>query len=575
MTLGNHSIRRRFTCTLAVAALAGSLVACQSDKKPYGSVPKGETKPPTAASAPAPTPTDAEARQRALDKLTAAAASKNQPGQSSPPAPPKGTTAPGTTKPNTTAPTETAACTDQYKRIRKVFDALPEKFYNADPGLSMRVDAGIKECRSYLTGCLTAPQPKAEVQAMLGKFLFTMSAVRKAEWQTALGAQYKGRELAERVNAMNHRYMGEVVKLTTAATQALPKESQLRGRALMILGQAATQSKTHDQAIQAYDTFVKDFKGEKDLEERARAVAGLAAAYREAGEFDLGIALIEGSLKELYNTRIYPFLLDGLYKLQLAKGDLAGMLQASKTVITVLPLKLETTSFTDRERQSIESLVVFHGFRRGYAQFAMGDMEEARKSFGQHIESVNAKEAKLTRSGQGLPPAWKIYRDRSMSNLAFLDELAERPAPHDLDLGSSWVSKGRSLPESRGQVSALLFRRVGDERSAPFLEEVHQICAADPTLDMSTVAFIRSEATIAQEFDEMRQELQELGYEGAAGFDPDFANKTAFRSFHAMIGSATFVIVDATGNLAWFQQDPRRQDVNFAKSILKRIASGG
>ena len=564
-----RSPRRRVAGTLA-AILAASLVACQADEKPDGTVQKSAL----------PVPSANAARSEALEALKAKARSKQQPGTPAPTSTPALAPTPAlasSPEPATTTAlgVETPACAGQYQEIRGVYDSLPKKFYNADQSLQGRIDAAIVSCRGYLAECRAVPRRTAEVQAIYGKFLYTMSAVRKREWQDALASQYKGPELAGQIVAMTRNYMGQVVRLTEEATKALPREDPLRAPALMVLGQAATQAKTHDRAIQAYNAYVNDYNDEKNLQDRARAVAGLAAAYRESGQYDAGIALLEGSLQELYKTKTYPYLVDGLYKLYLAKGDPAGMLQASNTILTVLPLKLQGGAFSGRERDQAESLVIYHGFRKAYAQFAMGDLEEARHSFDQHVASIDARKAELSKAGRELPPAWKIYRERSSANLTFLGERAGQPAPSDLDLGSSWVSKGAPLSESRGHVIALVFRRVGDDRSTPFLEDLNQVCAADPRFQMRNISFIRNEDTIAQEFEEMRQELSALGYEGAAGFDPDFANKSLFRSFQAMVGSATFLVVDGAGNLVWFQQDPRAQDVNFAKTILTRVAEGG
>ena len=69
----------------------------------------------------------------------------------------------------------------------------------------------------------------------------------------------------------------------------------------------------------------------------------------------------------------------------------------------------------------------------------------------------------------------------------------------------------------------------------------------------------------------LRAELLEIGYENAAGFDPDPKQKTIFRTYGAYVGSASFLIFNPTGQPVWFQQDPRTIDINFAKRILTRV----
>ena len=76
---------------------------------------------------------------------------------------------------------------------------------------------------------------------------------------------------------------------------------------------------------------------------------------------------------------------------------------------------------------------------------------------------------------------------------------------------------------------------------------------------------------IAKQVEELREELGQIDYRGAAGFDPDAERKSLFRTYKANVGSATFIAFDRDGNLAWFQQDPRAVDANLARTILLRL----
>jgi len=87
---------------------------------------------------------------------------------------------------------------------------------------------------------------------------------------------------------------------------------------------------------------------------------------------------------------------------------------------------------------------------------------------------------------------------------------------------------------------------------------------------MVTISYRKSGDDLAKQMDEMREELGRIGYEGAAGLDPDNANKTTFRRFQANVGSATFVILNRRGEVVWYMQDPRGVDVHFAETLLRQ-----
>ena len=48
--------------------------------------------------------------------------------------------------------------------------------------------------------------------------------------------------------------------------------------------------------------------------------------------------------------------------------------------------------------------------------------------------------------------------------------------------------------------------------------------------------------------------------------------RSSFRAFNVKVGSASFVILDRSGNLVWFMEDPRPLDVPFVEAVMKRVA---
>ena len=129
-----------------------------------------------------------------------------------------------------------------------------------------------------------------------------------------------------------------------------------------------------------------------------------------------------------------------------------------------------------------------------------------------------------------------------------------------------------TLDKARGKVVAIVFRRVGDQRSAEFLAPLSHFCAGEPDIQCVTVSYLKSKENIAREMTEMETELNGISYVGAAGFDPDTVSRSTFEDFGAIIGSATFIVIDRDGRVVWFQQDPYKIHLNFAKAILRRAA---
>lgn len=477
----------------------------------------------------------------------------------------------------TTAEPLSAECLASHARIREFHDKLPARFYDAAPGLALRVQEMATQAEAFLSSCEShnaeGNVPYGEIEYFAAKFLYVLSAVRRSEWDRENKALGGKSLLATPIEARVKVYMTKITRLTSSSVKHLPRENKYRPLALVIEGLAARDMRDHASAVKAYELYLADYP-EADKEETGKVTAALAAAYRETKSYDKGIVLLEAAVKDLYDSSSYSYFADGLYKLYRRKGDLDGMAKAVERVLTVFPLKLQNDKLEKRTREVLEMYLTYHGFRKGNIQLAQGDSLGSTTTFSEHIAKIDRIEAERAKSGMQIPPAWRIYRDRSRANLRFLEELADRPPPLDLALESGWVTDKRiRLSQAKGKVVPILFRRVGDTRSAPFLEDLGQLCDSDSRLEMITVSYIRSEETVAQEAQEMRSELASLGYNGTAGLDPDVDLKSAFRSFHAMVGSATLLIVDSNGNLAWFQQDPRGIDVNFVKTILERLAA--
>ena len=89
-----------------------------------------------------------------------------------------------------------------------------------------------------------------------------------------------------------------------------------------------------------------------------------------------------------------------------------------------------------------------------------------------------------------------------------------------------------------------------------------------------TIGWFLNTETLDEARAKLKEDLAAIGYEGPAGVDPDGSGHALFRSWQATVGTATFMIVDREGRLAWHMTDPKASDVRLVSRILDRIAGG-
>ena len=470
---------------------------------------------------------------------------------------------------------ESAECLKYHARIERVFKNLPKVYRGMSTAkanqLGTAVESGITACRSYQKSCARGPRA-AEVHYYHAKFLHLLSErFRSTVQKDLLGISSGGKFPRQEFRGRMEDYFQTVAHHSRVAFRDLPAKSPLRRRALELLGQAARGARDHEQARDAYETFLKLYPDDENI---GAVITALGRTYLSLELYDKGIELVQKAQREekIYKSPSHPYLGEVLWKLHEAKGDIEGMLGQVQSIRKLYPLLLSTANLEKHLRSDYERYLIFSGFRLGYCHFAMGRFDEAAQAFQDHVDELSEKSRVLSQRGGALPPYGRIYLKRSADCFSFVEQLADGPAPADFNLEGLWATKARvSLKEAHGKVLAVVFRSSTDARSAPFVEKVGEFCSADEDLLMLTVSYLKGISNVAQQLDELREDLRERGYEGAAGFDPDPDGKSLFRAYKANVGSATFLAIDPAGNVAWFQQDPREVDANLARAILLRL----
>ena len=258
-----------------------------------------------------------------------------------------------------------------------------------------------------------------------------------------------------------------------------------------------------------------------------------------------------------------------LWTLLHGKGNLESMKKVVEAVEDYYSSKLSSPDLGPEERESYERILEVNGYRKGYTYSALGESSKAREAFRESIESMNLKEA----SGRSLSAASKVYRHRSEYDLEFLENYAGQPAPAEFDLEEGWVtSEAVQLADSHTKTLGVVFRMVNDARSRDFLRTVSRFCSKRSDMEMVTIAWGPGDKALGELTDDLRKELLDFSYLGAAGVDPDTVNRSLFRQYNATVGSATFFIINHRGEPIWRMQDPHSRNTKLAITLLDRAA---
>jgi len=460
-----------------------------------------------------------------------------------------------------TGPSQTA-----YEEIRKVYDALPEDMSTVKKDeldvLAAKVKLLAEDAQKFETEFASAdPSELAEVRYIHAKALYLLSERYRVDIINKLRNE-GAKDLVEAMQQAMKSYYSQVEGPAEAAFEALPTEHPFRSRALQLVGQASYDARDLDTAMRAYQTFIELYPKYPEID---RIFLALARVYLDLENFDVGIAVAERVQKEFYEQDSYPLAGELLWKLYHSKGDLEGMWRYVNMVDMVYPLKVGNRNLSQQSRDRIDLSLDFNGFRKGYTLFACGDFAAAIDAFKAHTSKMDAK--------SDLNPAAKVYRDRSAEVMKFVVNLAGKPAPKDLQL--EWATDRKlSLADAKGKVLALLFRGVGDARSATLVKPLWEYVSKHSTTEMAVVCYLKHGENVVQQMEALRAELTQLGYDGPAGYDPDLPDKKLFRAFQGNVGSATLFLLDREGKLFWFMQDPRNVDAKFIVSLMERRLAG-
>ena len=462
-------------------------------------------------------------------------------------------------------------CKAEIESIRKLYETIPRYFRDMDrprlAAMTKRVTGCSQQLQDFLKNC---PQTSeyADAHYMVARLRMVLADQYRSQLMTAKTPREELQQL------MNEYHQGSRDHCVIALKKIGDDKSrnELICIAKELVADISFQMDDFDTALQYYLDVLKHCP---DFEEIGNTVVGTARAYLELRDTTAGLKFIRTAIKERFRNENLPFFYEIYWNLLVAHGDIDGMIEWSKDVQSIFPLRMIREGTTKHEKEGYRRYLGFSGFRLGYSYFARGDLGSAGEAFTKHIETMDELEQKMASRNEAIPQELKIYRQRSLDVLRMIQDNVGEPPASDLDLQEMWVSPTEvKLADNKGKAVAILFRGYEDKRSSGIFQKLDARMANDADQHaFAAIHYLKGGRDIFNQIDKLRNELLSLGIENSSvGIDPDPTKKSIFRDFKAMVGSATLMIFDRAGQLMWWMQDPRDMDAQMIINIWDRLA---
>ena len=514
----------------------------------------------------------------------------------------------------------TPECMLLYTRIQGLDASIPFVFRDLKKTLeetNSDVKSVIDLSRKFLADCPDTPAT-CSVNSILARNLMVRNARHREEIEaerrkelTALGldAQQISRawpEVKAGVDKIMESYFAEVESLCRSVVSDCSKgtaerPSNARHVALRVLMEIHNKRWDYAQVRRI---------GKQILEEHPRAEAisaihtAIAESYLHEERFEEAAEYLREVIAERFSDPEYVIYNNHYFDALNGLGDIDGMEELAHLMRAEYPTRMSGISSNFLLGQ-YETWYYNSYFWIAFTRLAQGDAAGALEAFEGSAREVDALTSKLDAEGKSLNKVIEIYRVLRTADLieylnnehgkvppvdfdltrkvASASPVTAVPPPSDItdggDAGTElWATKEKvTLEDSRGKVVIVVFRRTRDARSSRFLQKMDELVAerAKDGLVGVTLGFLVGNGSAADDalaLDDMRKELAELEVTHmAAGYDPDRQRQSIFRSLHATVGTASFLVFNKRGEHAWYLADPRSMDAALAKRVIERI----
>jgi tetratricopeptide (TPR) repeat protein len=483
-------------------------------------------------------------------------------------------------------------CRESHRELRALRLRIPFVFHDLKRS-TKDIDKDVREAISIAEKFLVDCSP-TEIDAWVKSFLARDLSTRYKRYQSELKKSLES-ELAPIGGKLSPAQREEVNK----TLRAMMRDYLARIDKLCAEGLADSELKsvTHCNCLGVLAD--KDFTFTRKFEEfRKNAFAyvnnGCDSVIPNGQDYDYSIGMsyvMEGLYQEaqehfekvikkkadspevvLYNI--------GLWEALYALGDLESGQALLMRIRDEYGKKLDDKSFTDSLSKTLfnqyQQWYYISDFWIAFCDYALGNDDAALAGFRTYNDRADQFQEQLKFLNRQLPPVIRIYRDfRSREFVMMLEEHQGQPAKADFDVGIEWAyGEPLTIRQSKDKVLAVLFRQPQNARGTPFLREINKFVEDNPdTFAAATfgfVPFVLNEAAKAARFDNMTKELTSLGIKFPGGFDVT-ENSRVFRTLNATVGTASMIIFDAEGRVAWFHVDPTSNDINVLDRVIGRL----
>lgn len=228
----------------------------------------------------------------------------------------------------------------------------------------------------------------------------------------------------------------------------------------------------------------------------------------------------------------------------------------------------EKYMFPARTRNDFGAQAEQVDFWRGFIAWVEGEIESARGHYDACIAYLEQRQVAGTITKPG-----EVFLQRATRERSFLEQQQGRPGA-DLT-GLEWAgptSIDVAAARAKGQVVALLFAGQDWTRSRPIahlLETYHQQSDA-LGIRCAWVANPKGKRDLPQQKLSLEATKKEIGIAFPAGFDAG-DRYPIFSAYNCAVGGGTLVLLDRSGNCAWYKMDPRGPDLVVAGFVIDRL----
>ena len=486
------------------------------------------------------------------------------------------------------APALSAECQALYDELSKLRAGIPYVFHDLERS-PREIDDDLKKSIGLADKFLKTCPGNAytgEIKALLARHLSSRYKRQENSYRDALKRQLgvaklsraQRAQIAAQVKVLMKKYLDRIEELGQEALTASRPGERTHCEGLSVLADLSFNylgdNESHIELSRQYIAA----GCEELLEGNQDYHFNIGMSFLRAGQYEEAKQHILKVLKTRSDRPQFVIYNICLFEAMYALGDHEGLENLMIRVQEEYGERLKDGKLPKSIWAQYSQWSLISDFWLGFASYALGDVESARANYRRYIDKVDQLEQELAQTGKQLPSVARIYRDfRAKDYMKYLDEFQGKVPSRDFDSGVDWlVGKPVSFAQSRkdSKVVAILFRQPKNRRALPFLKLLDSLQKLNPEkFTAITLSFMPKGITPEarqQRTDNLRKELQDNELGVTAGFDTSDKYKV-FRSLHATVGSASFIMFDSAGQAAWYHVDPTERDLNTLQRVADRL----